>query len=179
MSRFLKKSRSGATLGSALSATKFCPNLSRPKQASKCRPSLSMIENDPPPKSKEPRILGNCTDEGRLWMNTVRHESRRISVAVAVLLGVTLHGPESLAAEASFKDFPYLIYCQYRGIDHAYYFSRLGTDGRAIYMTPDRQAGSISIDGIAKTAGGNRSGNCLDKTLDQLRSAGQAFDLPR
>jgi hypothetical protein len=109
---------------------------------------------------------------------TMRHRAS-IAVAAVFVLGATLHGTQSLAAEASFKDFPYLIYCQYRGIEHAYYFSRLGPDGRAIYMTPDRQAGSISIGGVAQTVGGNRSGNCLNKTLDELRSAGQAFDLRR
>ncbi len=112
-------------------------------------------------------------------VRTVRHRSGAITVAVALGLGMALYGAQSLAADVSFKDFPYLIYCHYRGIDHAYYFSQLGADGRAIYMTPDRQAGFISITGGAKRVGGDRSGNCLDKTLDELRSAGQAFDLPR
>ena len=92
-------------------------------------------------------------------VRTVRHRSGAITVAVALGLGMALYGAQSLAADVSFKDFPYLIYCHYRGIDHAYYFSQLGADGRAIYITPDRQAGFISITGGAKRVGGDGVGN--------------------
>ena len=96
------------------------------------------------------------------------------------MLSLSLHCTEkTVAGNVSFKNFPFVIYCQYHGIDHAYYFSRLGADGRAIYITPDRQAGSITLKGVPQRVGGNRSGSCLDKTLDELRSAGQAYDLSR
>ena len=79
----------------------------------------------------------------------------------------------------SFADFPYVVFCRYEGIDHGYYFSQLGPDGRALYLTPDRQVGAITVDGVAERVGGDQSGSCLGKTLEELRSTGQAFDLPR
>ena len=107
--------------------------------------------------------------------------SCKSAAAVASLLAIIgmLPGTQVRADEASFADFPYVIYCEYEGIQHAYYFSQFGPDGRAIYLTPDRQAGAITIDGVAERIGGERSGSCVDKTLDDLRSSGQAFDLPR
>ncbi|MFO1210960.1 MAG: hypothetical protein U1E40_17360 [Amaricoccus sp.] len=81
------------------------------------------------------------------------------------------------AGEATFADFPVVIYCEYSGVASAYYFSQL-SDGVAIYLTPDRQAGAITIDGVAHRVGGDRSGSCQDKTLDDLRASKQAFDLP-
>lgn len=85
---------------------------------------------------------------------------------------------QTLAADLTFKDFPYLIFCEFRETDHAFYFSRLEADGRAIYLTPDNQAGTITIDGVARRVGGDQSGTCFGKTLDELRAASQAFDLP-
>jgi hypothetical protein len=88
--------------------------------------------------------------------------------------------PSQLQAEtASFRDFPVMIFCNYNNLEHAYYFSQLDGDGRAIYITPDRQAGSITLEGIAERIGGDRSGNCAGKTLDELRADGQAFDLTK
>jgi hypothetical protein len=86
--------------------------------------------------------------------------------------------PAPRAGAASHR-FPYVIYCEYEGIEHAYYFSQRGTNGRATYMTPDRQVGVISIDGVAERVGGDRPGTCRDKTLDELRATGQAFDVSR
>jgi hypothetical protein len=94
-------------------------------------------------------------------------------------LGLAFQGVQTRADEVTFSDFPYVIYCQYEGIDHAYYFSQLRPDGRAVYFTPDRQVGVISIDGVAERIGGDRPGSCLDKTLDELRAAGRAYDLSR
>jgi hypothetical protein len=36
---------------------------------------------------------------------------------------VALHGSQARADDVSFTDFPYVVYCSYEGIDHAYYFS--------------------------------------------------------
>ena len=83
------------------------------------------------------------------------------------------------AHDFSFKDFPYLIYCESEGIAHAFYFSKLGADGIAIYLTPDRQAGMITIDGVGRRVGGDQSGTCSNKTLDDLRSSGQAYDVAK
>jgi hypothetical protein len=83
------------------------------------------------------------------------------------------------ALDFSFRDFPYVIYCESEGIAHAFYFSKLDADGVATYLTPDRQAGIITIDGVGKRVGGEQSGTCADKTLDDLRSSRQAYDLPK
>ena len=83
--------------------------------------------------------------------------------------------PQTLASEVSFADFPFLVNCELNGVLHAYYLSRIGSDGVAVYITPDRQAGTITASGKAEPVGGDWSGSCSGKTLEQLRSAGQAY----
>lgn len=103
-----------------------------------------------------------------------------VIAAAAAVVGATVYASPTRAGDVSFKDFPYLIYCHYSGSDHAFYFSRLDDDGIAVYMTPDKlAAGMITVSGVAQKVGGDPSGTCGDKTLEELRSAGQAFDLPR
>lgn len=105
-----------------------------------------------------------------------------LSPASIAIAGVSFCGAcftVAVAQDLSFKDFPYVIYCESEGIAHAFYFSRLGTDGVAIYLTPDRQAGMITIDGVGRRVGGEQSGTCSNKTLDDLRSSGQAHDLAK
>ena len=110
----------------------------------------------------------------------IRQRQRALLLAsVGLLPLLSSFTMPSHAQDLSYKEFPYLIYCEAQGVDHAFYFSRLGADGVAIYLTPDRQAGMITIDGAARRVGGEQSGNCADKTLDDLRSAGQAYDLPK
>jgi hypothetical protein len=104
----------------------------------------------------------------QLWLGT----------AASVGTIVAACGAPAWAQQAAFADFPYVIFCEYQGITSAYYFSQL-VDGQTIYLTPDRQVGMITIDGVAQRIGGDRPGSCLDKTLDELRAADQAFDLPR
>ena len=90
---------------------------------------------------------------------------------------MTIQSSETRAAEASFADFPFLVHCQLNGVERAYYLSRIDADGVAVYATPESQAGTITILGKAKPIGGDWSGSCAGKTLEQLRSAGQAFYL--
>ncbi|BCP52978.1 hypothetical protein K32_15950 [Kaistia sp. 32K] len=97
-------------------------------------------------------------------------------VATVLALGILSCALPARAAPVSFADFPVVIFCEFSGSTSAYYFSRL-SDGKAIYLTPDRQAGVITIDGEAQRIGGERAGTCLDKTLKELRASGQAFDL--
>lgn len=101
----------------------------------------------------------------------------RFGLAFAMIAGATL--TQAFAQDVSFKDFPYLIYCESQGVDHAFYFARLRADGVAVYLTPDRQAGMITVDGIGHRVGGEQTGSCADKTIDDLRSSGQAYDLPK
>ena len=100
----------------------------------------------------------------------------RLSLAFVAIAGTV---PASYSQDLSFRDFPYLVYCEMEGVDRAFYFSRLGADGVAIYLTPDNQAGTITIDGVARRVGGEQTGSCADKTIDDLRSSGQAYDLPK
>jgi hypothetical protein len=101
---------------------------------------------------------------------------RAIALALPLIL-IFYTGP-ARAQQPTFADFPVVVYCEYQGITSAYYFSQLA-DGLAVYLTPDRQVGVITIDSTALRIGGDRPGTCLDKTLDELRASGQAFDLPR
>jgi hypothetical protein len=101
----------------------------------------------------------------------------KFSFAAFAAIGLLLSCTSAFGTEVSFKDFPFLIYCQSQGISHAFYFSKLDANGQAIYITPDRQAGTITLDSVGQRIGGDQSGSCANKTLDDLRSAGQAFDL--
>lgn len=85
----------------------------------------------------------------------------------------------AVAAEPSFIDFPYLVHCELNGVDRAYYLSSIDTQGVAVYVTPENQAGTITIHGKAQAIGGEWSGSCSGKTLEQLKAAGQAFYLQR
>ncbi|WP_245448944.1 hypothetical protein [Phyllobacterium sophorae] len=83
------------------------------------------------------------------------------------------------AEDASFTDFPFLVHCEAAGVDHAFYLSKIDPDGVAVYISPDRLAGTLTITGKAQLIGGEGSGNCAGKTLEQLRSTGQAYYLQR
>ncbi|MDS9469807.1 hypothetical protein RGQ15_19805 [Paracoccus sp. MBLB3053] len=105
-----------------------------------------------------------------------RLPSAAMIAALSCMTGFGLVGSPA-AADPTFRDFPVVIYCEHEHITNAYYFSQLGPDGKAIYLTPDRQAGVISVAGVAEHLDGERVGSCRDKTLDDLRASGQAFDL--
>ncbi len=82
------------------------------------------------------------------------------------------------AADDPFKSFPVVIHCQQKDTTHVFYLSRVTDAGLATYVASDRIAGTISLDGQAKAvAGGEGGGNCVGKTLEDLRSAHQAYDL--
>ncbi len=101
----------------------------------------------------------------------------KLGLAFVAIAGTT--PTSTFAKDLSFRDFPYLVYCETQGVDHAFYFSSLRADGVAIYLTPDRQAGMITIDGVGRRVGGDQTGSCADKTIDDLRSSGQAYDLTK
>lgn len=106
--------------------------------------------------------------------------TRKTAMAIsAAMVAASCFAAPARAQETQFADFPFVIFCEFEKIQHAYYFSQVGPDGRAIYLTPDRQIGAITVDGVAERLGGDRPGSCSDKTLADLRAAGQAFDLPR
>jgi hypothetical protein len=101
-------------------------------------------------------------------LNPVRCAALSASVLIAAVSAAR-------AETATFADFPMVIYCEESGITHAFYFSRLGQDGVAVYLTPDQMAGVITIDGTARRVGGEKPGNCAGKTLEELREQGQSF----
>jgi hypothetical protein len=104
----------------------------------------------------------------------------RITFAgITPLLLAAFANSDARAAEVAFADFPFLIACEAGGTQHAYYLSRISRDGVAVYLTPARQAGMITLSGTAKRLGGDVQGTCSGKNLEQLRSAGQAFYLQR
>jgi hypothetical protein len=80
-------------------------------------------------------------------------------------------------ADDPLQKFPLVIQCKYKTTFHAFYLSRVAEDGVATYVASDRIAGTISLDGQAKTTGGQGGGSCVGKTLQELRAAGQARDL--
>ena len=87
---------------------------------------------------------------------------------------------QARAAELSFADFPFLITCEAGGTQYAYYLSRIGPDGTAVYSTFTGQAGTITLDSKPQRVGvGAIPSSCSEKTLEQLRSAGQAYYLQR
>ncbi len=87
-------------------------------------------------------------DRVKLWQNIcakVLGVVGRITFAgLTLLLLAALANSDARAAEVSFADFPFLIACEAGGTQHAYYLSRIGRDGAAVYMTPARQAGMSS-----------------------------------
>src|SRR4029079_6392933 len=98
------------------------------------------------------------------------------AIAMSQLAG---YDSRAHAAEGLFLDFPFLVHCELSGVDRASYLSRIDADGVAVYLTPDNQAGTITIKGKAEPVGGDWAGTCSGKTLEQLRSTGQAYYLQR
>jgi len=86
-------------------------------------------------------------------------------------------GRQAQAAQPA-NDFPFLITCEYNGATQFFYLSRIDAAGLATYVSPNSRAGTISVDGKAKAIGEPTGGSCLDKTLDELQSAGQTRSVP-
>lgn len=103
---------------------------------------------------------------------------RGCPVALSLFLAAA-HAGHAQSADAWFADFPLVVFCEFNGIGNAYYLSQVNQEGVAIYLTPDRQAASITVLGTPQVVGGARSGSCKDRTIAELRASGEAFDLPR
>jgi hypothetical protein len=113
------------------------------------------------------------------FQTRVRRSVGKTILSAAMLLQIAAI-PISEARAVEVGEFPFLITCEAGGIHHAFYLVRIGQDGTAIYATHSGQAGTITLDGAPKRIGsGGVSGSCSGKTLEQLRSAGQAFYLQR
>ena len=104
----------------------------------------------------------------------------RIAFTALMLLQLAaIHSSAVHAGEASVVDFPFLIDCEAGGVHQVFYLSKMGSDGVAVYMTPAGQAGTITLSGKVEQVGGNIENSCKGKTLEQLRSDGQAHYLQR
>ncbi|EPE98028.1 hypothetical protein [Rhizobium grahamii] len=84
---------------------------------------------------------------------------------------------QAAQAQDPLADFPLFIGCELKGTYHVFFLSRVTKDGTATYTASDRIAGTITLDGKAKAVGGTEGGDCVGKTLKQLRASGQAHDL--
>lgn len=102
---------------------------------------------------------------------------KRAAFAALVLSHVLLNHSSAAAAGTSVGDFPVMIHCEGKGLHRFYYLSKIGSDGVAVYLSLDGQGGKFSLDGTAKRVLPGASGTCVDKTLEQLRSAGQTYDM--
>jgi hypothetical protein len=112
------------------------------------------------------------------WIWQEREMDRRGWFSIILVLNSTaLFSLRADAAEGAFTDFPFMVYCENGGIDRAFYLAKIDPDGIAVYISPDNLAGTITLDGPAAPVGGEWAGSCAGKTLDELRAAGQAFDL--
>lgn len=100
-------------------------------------------------------------------------------VAMMVLQFAAIFSFQARAAdEASFADFPFMVHCKdSSGTDRAFYLGIITPSGVAVYISPDRKAGTVTIRGPAQPVGGDGSGSCAGKTIRQLRETGQVFDL--
>lgn len=97
-----------------------------------------------------------------------------ILAAVLLWQPLAFHPSEAHAAEASFKEFPFVVRCEVKGFNHFFYLSMIGPDGVALYLTAGKQGGTITIDGTAKRVTTGAAGSCAGKTLDELKASGQA-----
>lgn len=101
---------------------------------------------------------------------------RYVSIAT-ILVTLAITNLPAHAAESALAGFPFIVHCENAGVHRAYYLARVDASGVAVYISPDNLAGTITLHGTAEPVGGEWAGSCAGKTLQQLREAGQAFDL--
>jgi hypothetical protein len=98
--------------------------------------------------------------------------------AIALSLFSTFYTVQVHAQGVSFIDFPFLVRCEVSGVQRAFYLAKIDPDGVAVYVSPDKQAATVTITGKAEPAVPVLGeGDCAGRTLEQLRSAGQAYYL--
>jgi hypothetical protein len=98
-----------------------------------------------------------------------------IGVTCAIALLVAIAPGPSAAGEANITH-PHLIVCDLKGARYFLYLNRIDTDGTATYMTPTKQVLKVTAGGVLSRGGQvGAEGNCIGKTLEELRAAGQTF----
>jgi hypothetical protein len=109
----------------------------------------------------------------------------RLHIAAATLALIFGSPPISPAlgeptyAQNPLADFPLVVVCKTRDTYHIFQLSRVTKDGTATYVASERIAGTITLNGRAKAVGNKLGGDCLGKTLEELRASGQALDIRR
>jgi hypothetical protein len=89
--------------------------------------------------------------------------ARRLRFALsAVALGLFAPTGPLEADVAKITQFPMAIICEFSGIEHVFYLSKLQTDGVAVYQRPDGILGTISLSGPSAVMGGDgqAKGSC-------------------
>src|SRR6478735_10625764 len=104
--------------------------------------------------------------------------SLKIIASILVATWVSLHFSQAtgaiVRAQEPLDEFPVVVICKSKTTYLAFHLSRISEDGTATYAASDSMVGTISLQGHAKAVGGHGGGNCVGKTLDELRASGQA-----
>ncbi len=95
-----------------------------------------------------------------------------VTYAVAVLVAIA---PGPSAAGDTNITHPLVIVCELKGARHFAYLDRIAADGTATYKTPSGQVVMAGADGVVSRGGQAVEGSCAEKTLEELRAAGQTF----
>lgn len=105
----------------------------------------------------------------------------KIAASMLVAISVSLGFGEATGAIVRAQDtqnpldeFPVVVMCKVKSSYLAFHLSRVTKDDTAIYIASDNLVGKITLHGHAKAASGAGGGNCVGKTIDELRSSGQA-----
>ena len=94
-----------------------------------------------------------------------------------VVLAAGLAAPPATAqSPESDSKFPLVVRCTNAGTDRHYYLSTIKPDGRAVYLSPDHFAATITITGTANKITAEGHGSCAEKSSQELRDAGSTFD---
>ncbi|KWV47709.1 hypothetical protein AS026_13120 [Rhizobium altiplani] len=108
-------------------------------------------------------------------------KSLNIVASMLVMLCVSLGFNQATGAVARAQEtqtpldeFPFIVMCKVKSSYLAFHLSRVTKDHTAIYLASDNIVGKITLHGHAEAVNGAGGGDCLGKTLDQLRSSGQA-----
>ncbi|WP_246723477.1 hypothetical protein [Rhizobium sp. ARZ01] len=112
---------------------------------------------------------------GCVWKNAALPPHALGALAFLALSGQLVS--TAYAQVEPFNTFPFAITCKNKDTNLVFYLSRVTEGGTATYVASDRIAGTITLDGKAKAIGDVGGGSCVGKTLQELRTSGQALDI--
>lgn len=100
---------------------------------------------------------------------------RHLAPMALVALALVPSAPASAQSPAAKGKFPLVVWCSFADTERYYYLSTIKPDGRAVYLSPDHFAATITVTGTATKIGAKGNGTCADKTIEELQQSGQAF----